>query len=97
MRDRFLGDGSAPMTTDDVTRLDALIDAIGGAAFPATREELIRLAASRGSREAVMVDLRSLPAAGRFGTMEQVMRALGVGAAGQVKVQQIPPHGAGST
>jgi hypothetical protein len=67
------------MTTDDTGRMNAFLDAFGLPDFPVTREELIARAHEQRAREAVVVDVRSLPEGARYGSMIDVLHALGVG------------------
>ncbi|MFN8075182.1 MAG: DUF2795 domain-containing protein [Kineosporiaceae bacterium] len=82
----------APLGTGsfDADRLAEITEALGEPAFPATREDLIELARSRQAREAVVVDLRSLPEGAGFGDYDQLLAALGVGAQGDIDRPQLP-------
>lgn len=87
-----LTDPPQGISVDDVDRAREIRRALGDVAFPTTRNALVERARSTGSRQAVVVDLRSLPDDARFGSWEDLLVALGVGSAGRVDVPGAPPR-----
>lgn len=81
----------APLGTGafDADRLAEITEALGEPEFPATREQLVDVARSRGAREAVVVDLRSLPEGAGFRDYDHLLTALGVGAQGDIERPQL--------
>lgn len=81
----------APLGTGafDADRLAEITDGLGEPHFPATRESLVDLARERGAREAVVVDLRSLPPGSAFADYDELLAALGVGAQGDIDRPQL--------
>lgn len=94
IRERMAASTAQGMTHDDGVRMDAFLAALGLPDFPVGPEELIERARTRGAREAVLVDLRSLPPAARYGSMAELLTALGIGQSGRIEVPGTAP-GAG--
>jgi Protein of unknown function (DUF2795) len=77
-------DPHAPATapgTDpaDVERRAALAEHLGKEVWPADRDTLVAKAQESNAPDRVLADLRRLPAGERFGNVQEVARALGLG------------------
>jgi len=67
------------ITVDDVGRFEEIQLALGELRFPISRETLIDTAQTNGSRDAVVIDLRSLPHGAQYGSWADLLVAMGVG------------------
>jgi hypothetical protein len=97
VRARFEADPPQAMTDEDSARLDMIVHGVGTVSFPADRETLIAEARRAGDEE-LTVELRSLAEGARFGSIDELLLAMGVGTAGRIDVPGAPPrgsHGAG--
>ena len=84
------------LTTDEGSRMEAYLRAFGLPRFPVTREELLARAHQSDAREAVLVDIRSLPEGARFDSMIDVLHGLGVGGVAPLR-KPTSAEGSGST
>jgi hypothetical protein len=72
---------ATPAGTDpaDIERRAALAEALGTEVWPADRERLIAKAEEATAPDAVMAQLRRLPAGEQFANVQDVAQALGLG------------------
>jgi hypothetical protein len=89
-RARFEADAPQAMTDEDSARLEMVVRGVGDVRFPATTAELVDVARARD--EELAVELRSLPDGARYGTVDELLLALGVGTAGRIDVPGAPPR-----
>ncbi len=72
--------GTAPGTDQrDIERRAALAQHLGKEVWPADRDTLVAKAEEANAPDAVLGDLRRLPAGEQFGNLQDVARALGLG------------------
>lgn len=90
-RRRFEENPPQAMTDEDSSRLDMIVAGVGDVAFPATSTELVARARRSGDDELV-TELRSLPDDARYGTLDDLLLAMGVGSAGRIDVPGAPPR-----
>jgi hypothetical protein len=65
------------MSREDVARRSEFATALRPSAFPADRDELVRVATEENAPDAILAELRRLPSGQRFATPDEVWRALG--------------------
>jgi hypothetical protein len=65
--------------TADIERRAALAEALGKEVWPADRDTLVSKAQEGGASDAVLGQLRRLPAGTEFTNVQDVARALGLG------------------
>jgi hypothetical protein len=71
---------TSPGTSErDIERRAALAEALGKEVWPADREALLARAEESNAPDGVLADLRRLPQGERFGNVQDVARALGLG------------------
>ena len=63
----------------DIDRRAALAEVLGKEVWPADRDTLVAKAQESNAPDRVLADLRRLPAGERFGNVQEVARALGLG------------------
>ena len=63
----------------DVERRAALAEALGKEVWPADRDALVSKAQESNAPDAVLAQLRRLPAGTEYGNVQDVARALGLG------------------
>jgi hypothetical protein len=69
----------AGMTPEDVEGRFELARFLGRAVFPGDREQLARAAVEHGAPDEVIDVIRALPPGERFGSMQDLARAIGLG------------------
>jgi uncharacterized protein DUF2795 len=72
---------ATPPGTDpgDVERRAAIAEALGKEVWPADRDTLVGKAEQANAPDGVLASLRRLPAGTRFGNVQEVAQALGLG------------------
>lgn len=90
-RRRFEQNAPQAMTDEDSSRLDMIIAGIGDLPFPANSADLVARARRSGDDELV-TELRSLPDDARYGTLDELLLAMGIGTAGRIDVPGAPPR-----
>ncbi len=72
--------GTAPGTDErDLERRAAIAEALGKEVWPADRDGLVAKAAESGAPDAVLAQLRRLPAGREFTNVQAVAQELGIG------------------
>ena len=72
--------GTAPGTDEtDLERRAAIAEALGKEVWPADRDRLVAKAEESGASDAVLGQLRRLPAGREFANVQDVAQGLGIG------------------